>query len=221
MTKILIVDDDKDILKVLEANLKFENYEVITAENGFEAYEKARKENPDLIILDLNLPDIDGIQVCHKLREVEVDIPIIMLTARDSVSDKILGLECGADDYIVKPFNFLELHARIKSCLRRVKRDDKYKELKFKSLTIIPERQEIKYNGQKINLTKTEYNLFMFLFKNVGKICTRRDIKRELWKDKDIYDWSRTIDIHINHLRKKLPEDVKIKTIKGTGYILE
>ncbi len=221
MTKILIVDDDKDILKVLEANLKFENYEVITAENGFEAYEKAKIENPDLIILDLNLPDIDGIQVCQKLREGDVDIPIIMLTARDSVSDKILGLECGADDYIVKPFNFLELHARIKSCLRRAKRGVNNKILKFKSLTICPDRQEIKHNGEKINFTKTEYNLFMFLFKNVGKICTRRDIKRELWKDKEIYDWSRTIDIHINHLRKKLPEDIKIKTIKGSGYILE
>ncbi len=221
MHKILIVDDDQDILKVLQANLNFEGYNVILAQNGIEAYQKAIEENPDLIILDLNLPDIDGIQICHKLREKNIEIPIIMLTARDSMSDKILGLECGADDYIVKPFNFLELNARIKSCLRRYKKFYDKNEIKFKSITIYPEKFEIYYNDKKIELTKTEYNLFMFFYKNLGKICSRRDIKKELWKNKEIYDWSRTIDIHVNKLRKKLPEDIKIKTVSGVGYILE
>lgn len=219
MTKILIVDDDKDILRVLEANLTFENYDVVTAENGIEAYEKVKKENPDLIILDLNLPDVDGIQICHKLREDNFNLPIIMLTARDSISDKILGLECGADDYIVKPFNFLELNARIKSCLRRWQITGKV--ISYKSLRIYPDKFEVYHNDKKIDFTKTEYNLFIFLFKNRGKICSRKDIKKAIWKNKDIYDWSRTIDIHINHLRKKLPPDITIKTVTGVGYILE
>jgi len=220
LTKIVIVDDDKDILRVLEANLTFEKYNVITAECGVDAYEKIKENNPDIVILDLNLPDVDGIQVCVKLRENGIDVPIIMLTARDSVSDKILGLECGADDYIVKPFNFLELNARIKSCLRRVKGENQ-KKLSYKSLKIFPEKNEIISDNKKIEFTKTEYNLFMFLFKNRGKICSRKDIKDALWKEKDIYGWSRTIDIHIAHIRKKLPQEIEIKAVPGTGYMFE
>ncbi len=222
-TKILIVDDDRDILKVISANLKLEGYNVITAENGLEAYNLIKKEMPDLIILDLNLPDIDGVQLCTKLRKEEVNVPLIMLTARDSISDRVLGLECGADDYIVKPFNFLELSARIKSCLRRYRREpkDKKRIIEYKIIKIFPEKREVYANNQKIDLTKTEYDLFLFLIKNKGRVCSRKEIKKTLWKDKDIYDWSRTIDVHINHLRKKLPENIVITTVSGIGYILE
>ena len=221
--KILIVDDDRDILKVISANLKLEGYNVITAENGLDAYNLIKKESPDLIILDLNLPDIDGVQLCTKLRKEEVNVPLIMLTARDSISDRVLGLECGADDYMVKPFNFLELSARIKSCLRRYRREpkDKKRIIEYKIIKILPEKREVYANNQKIDLTKTEYDLFLFLIKNKGRVCSRKEIKKTLWKDKDIYDWSRTIDVHINHLRKKLPDNIVITTVSGIGYILE
>ena len=224
MIKILIVDDDKDLVKVLKANLLFENYDVITAENGFEANKAIKETNPDLILLDLNLPDVDGIQICHKLRENNNDIPVIMLSARDSVSDKILGLECGADDYIVKPFNFLELNARIKGCLRRCKpknNEMNKKIIKYGNLRIYPEKHEIYYGDEKIDFTKTEYKLFLYLFENRDRICSRKEIRRTLWKDKEIYNWSRTIDIHINHIRKKLSDDMLIKTVQGIGYIFE
>jgi len=176
MIKILLVDDDKDILKVLKANLTFENYTVVTAESGSEAYEKITTYTPEIIILDLNLPDIDGIQLCKRLRSEDINIPIIMLTARDSLSDKILGLECGADDYIIKPFNFLELNARIKNCIRRLKEiniNANTELLKYKSLTINLEKHEILQNDRKIELTKTEYNLFIYLFQNRTKVSHR------------------------------------------------
>ncbi len=224
MIKILLVDDDKDILKVLKANLTFENYTVVTAESGSEAYEKITTYTPEIIILDLNLPDIDGIQLCKRLRSEDINIPIIMLTARDSLSDKILGLECGADDYIIKPFNFLELNARIKNCIRRLKEiniNANTELLKYKSLTINLEKHEILQNDRKIELTKTEYNLFIYLFQNRTKVSHRKEIIDILWKDKDIYNWSRTVDIHITHLRKKLPDDITIKTVAGFGFVLE
>jgi DNA-binding response OmpR family regulator len=222
---ILVIDDDTDILKVISANLKLEGYDVITAETGLEAYDLISGANPDIIILDLNLPDIDGIQLCNKIRKENMDIPVIMLTARDAVSDKVLGLECGADDYIVKPFNFLELSARIKSCLRRYNfKDNKLNSkdvVNIKSLTIYPQKREAYINNEKINLTRTEFNLLMFLIENSDRICSRNEIKENLWKGKDIYNWSRTIDVHINHLRKKLKNHVVIESAPGIGYILK
>ena len=222
---ILVIDDDTDILKVISANLKLEGYDVITAETGLEAYDLISGANPDIIILDLNLPDIDGIQLCNKIRKENMDIPVIMLTARDAVSDKVLGLECGADDYIVKPFNFLELSARIKSCLRRYNfKDNKLNSkdvVNIKSLTIYPQKREAYINNEKINLTRTEFNFLMFLIENREKICSRNEIKENLWKGKDIYNWSRTIDVHINHLRKKLKNHIIIESAPGIGYILK
>lgn len=217
---ILIVDDDRDIIKVLSANLKLEGYNIITAEDGLSAYNISVENMPDLIILDLGLPDIDGIQVCKKLRKVEINIPIIMLTARDTVSDKVLGLECGADDYIVKPFNFLELSARIKSCLRRYKKKSP-SILKVKDIEIDINKRAVLLKGRNVNLTKTEYELLLFLLKNKNKVCSRREIKNNLWKNKEIYNWSRTIDVHINHLRKKLGKDLNLETVAGVGYIFK
>ena len=217
---ILIVDDDRDIIKVLSANLKLEGYNIITAEDGLSAYNISIENMPDLIILDLGLPDIDGIQVCKKLRKIEINIPIIMLTARDTVSDKVLGLECGADDYIVKPFNFLELSARIKSCLRRYKKKSP-SILNVKDIEIDINKRAVLLKGRNVNLTKTEYELLLFLLKNKNKVCSRREIKNNLWKNKEIYNWSRTIDVHINHLRKKLGKDLNLETVAGVGYIFK
>ncbi len=223
MIKILVVDDDSDILKVLSANLKLEGYNVVTAENGIDAYNLSMEDPPDLMILDLSLPDFDGIQLCRKLRKENNDVPIIILTARDSVSDKVLGLECGADDYIVKPFNFLELNARIKSCLRRYDTNsnlEKKESIKFGSIKIYPEKREVFTEDKKIILTKTEFNLLLFFVNNRGKVISRKYIKNNIWKDKDIYNWSRTIDVHVNHLRKKLGQYLNIETVAGVGYIL-
>ncbi len=220
---VLIIDDDEDILKVISANLKLEGYDILAAQTGSEAYDLILREGPDIIILDLNLPDIDGIQLCNKIRKENINIPIIMLTARDTVSDKVLGLECGADDYVVKPFNFLELSARIKSCLRRYnnKCSIGLNVIKLNNLSIYPEKREVFINNQKINLTKTEFNLLLFLVENFGMVCSRKDIKKNLWKEKDIYNWSRTIDVHINHLRKKLGNNILIEAVSGVGYIIK
>ena len=217
---ILIVDDDRDILKVLTANLKLEGYNIITANDGLSAYNLSRENFPDLIILDLGLPDIDGIQVCKKLRKADINIPIIMLTARDTVSDKVLGLDCGADDYIVKPFNFLELSARIKSCLRRYKKESP-SVMNGEDIKIDINKRAVFLKDRKIHLTKTEFELLLFLFQNKEKVCSRKEIKQNLWKNKEIYNWSRTIDVHINHLRKKLGKDINIETVAGIGYIFK
>ena len=222
---ILVIDDDTDILKVISANLKLEGYDVITAETGLEAYDLISGAGPDIVILDLNLPDIDGIQLCNKIRKENIDIPVIMLTARDTISDKVLGLECGADDYIVKPFNFLELSARIKSCIRRYNRRSSEKSLenriKINSIKIYPDKREVYIENEKIKLTRTEFNLLLFLINNKNKVCSRKEIKENLWTNKDIYNWSRTIDVHINHLRKKLKNQIIIEAAPGIGYILK
>ncbi len=221
---VLIIDDDEDILKVISANLKLEGYDIITAQTGVDAYDLISGAEPDIIILDLNLPDMDGIQLCNKIRKENIDIPVIMLTARDTVSDKVLGLECGADDYIVKPFNFLELAARIKSCLRRYSDSNigKKGKITLDRVTIYPEKREVYIDDVvPVNLTRTEYNLLLFLINNRNKVCSRKEIKNNLWKEKDIYNWSRTIDVHINHLRKKLGDFINIETISGIGYILK
>ncbi len=222
---ILVIDDDTDILKVISANLKLEGYDVITAETGLEAYDLISGAGPDIVILDLNLPDIDGIQLCNKIRKENIDIPVIMLTARDTISDKVLGLECGADDYIVKPFNFLELSARIKSCIRRYNRRSREKNFEniihFNSVKIYPDKREVYIENEKIKLTRTEFNLLLFLINNKNKVCSRKEIKENLWTNKDIYNWSRTIDVHINHLRKKLKNQIIIEAAPGIGYILK
>jgi len=219
---LLIVDDDPDILRVLKANLELNDFSVMTAESCNTAKRLFREKRPDLIILDLMLPDGDGIDLCRDLRKTHPEIPVIMLTARDKLSDKVIGLESGADDYIVKPFETLELIARIKACLRRTKSAQKEEILKIGNLIIDYKRREVKKNGSLIELTPKQYDLLVFLAENRDRVVTRKELKNQLWKEDKLYSWSRVIDVHIMHLRQKIEDNPSepeyIITVPGVGY---
>jgi two-component system alkaline phosphatase synthesis response regulator PhoP/OmpR family response regulator RpaB len=209
---------------VLKGNLRLAGYEVITAETAQEALQSFRRHPVDLMILDLTLPDLDGLEICCHVREMDEEIPIIMLTARDSLTDKVMGFDCGADDYIVKPFEFLELKARIKTCLRRwEKRHEKVKtRLEEGPLVIDPVTREARFEGRPVHLTKREFDLLYYLVSHAGQVLSRDDIRHALWGKRRLYSWSRTIDVHIQHLRLKLEKDPKnpsfIQTVPGVGY---
>ena len=223
---ILLVDDDPDILMVLRGNLELSGYKVITAGSAKEALMACQRDEPDLVVLDLVLPDMDGIQVCCRIREMDESLPIIMLTARDGVTDKVLGFECGADDYVVKPFDFLELQARIKVCLRRQeKRGEKLPQrLETGPLVIDRSTYRVWRDGNPVELTKKEFDLLYFLAAHPDQVMSREEIRHALWGKRQLYTWSRTIDVHIQHLRQKLEQDPKnpalILTVPGVGYRL-
>lgn len=222
--RILVVDDDEDILMVLKDNLELDGYDVLTAESGKKALEALETNGADLVVLDLKLPDLDGIQVCRNIRR-NSRVPIIMLTARDRLSDKVLGLESGADDYIVKPFDYLELAARIAACLRRSGSPRTNEDLlTVRELTIDPNRRQILKNNEPINCTSTEFNLLHLLARNAGRPLTRAQIRDAVWSDGDLYHDSRAIDVHIQHLRSKIEDAPSnpsyLITIPGTGYML-
>ena len=218
------MDDDADILTILKDNLELDGYVVQTASSGADAIRNAEKDGIDLIILDLKLPDLDGIQVCRAIRTHSA-VPIIMLTARDGVSDKVLGLESGADDYIVKPFDYLELAARINARLRRRNVFQPITApLKAGDLVLNPANRDVLMNGTKLDLTKKEFDILNLLFQYAGNVVDRETIRKSLWPNQSIYKWSRTIDVHIQHLRAKLeanPENpLYIVTVQGVGYKL-
>lgn len=218
---ILIVDDDPDILKVLKANLELHNFDVVTAETCSSAKNLFDKK-PDLLILDIMLPDGDGLRMCQEIRKSRPDLPVIMLTAKDKLSDKVIGLESGADDYIVKPFETLELVARIRACLRRAKPKEEEEEIKIGDLIIDLKRRKVEKSGKTIELTPKEYDILSYLAENRDRVISRQELKEQLWKSNKIYSWSRVIDVHIMHLREKIEDDPTepsyILTIPGTGY---
>ena len=221
---ILVVDDDPDILTIIRDNLELDGYTVYTAQGGKEAIAIFKASAIDLIVLDLMLPDMDGIQVCRTTRTFS-HVPIIMLTAKDTVSDKVLGLESGADDYLVKPFEYLELAARIKARLRRSQAYRSEKTLyRVRDLELIPERREAEIKGKKIPLTKKEFDILSLLFKYADRVLDRETIKAEVWPGQQLYKWSRTLDVHILRLRTKLEENPDqpeyIVTVPGVGYML-
>lgn len=225
MSRILVVDDEKTIVDIVKFNLIKEGYEVLTAYDGEEAIKVALNEYPDLILLDIMLPKIDGFVVCKRIRE-KMTTPILMLTAREETDDKVLGLELGADDYINKPFVTKELMARIKANLRRVdllnnSNVTKSKLLKINDITIDEDRYEVKKNGEIINLTNREYELLLFLAKTPEKAFTREDLLRKVWGYEYLGDL-RTVDVTISRLREKIEtnrDNVKyILTKRGVGY---
>jgi len=222
--QILLVDDDPDILRILRDNLELDGYRVRTAMTGREALQLFGSTGPDLLILDLSLPDIDGIQVCRSIRE-KSPTPIIMLTARDRVPDKVLGLETGADDYVVKPFDYLELSARVRACLRRRPIPVYANEvLEIGDLKIDVDRNTVWKAREKISLTQRQFRLLLLLARNAGKVLERKAIRLALWPEGELYKESRTIDVHIQHLRSKLEDKPGkpeyIKTVQGVGYML-
>jgi DNA-binding response OmpR family regulator len=221
---ILVVDDDPDILMILKDNLELDGYEISIATSGKEALRLFEEEAPRLIILDLTLPDVDGIQVCRRIRD-KSDVPIIMLTARDRVSDKVLGLESGADDYVSKPFDYLELAARIKACLRRRSSVlDSVETVELGRLKIDPATHRAMKDGAVVPLTRRQFNLLLLLARNRGRALSRTIIRHNLWPDGEISSDSRTIDVHVRHLRSKIEDDPAnpafILTVPGVGYML-
>lgn len=218
---ILIIDDDKDIVQTLKSNLKLDGYEVLFAYLGREGIDLAKKKRPDLILLDLNLPDVDGVVVCDVLRKT-LDTPIIMLTARDSLSDKVLGLKTGADDYIVKPFEHLELSARITAIFNRIDRSMLREKEKFDDLEINHKTRQVTIKGQAVKLTNTEFQLLELFIAHPNKSLSRDFIEKQIWWDSKLYSQSRALDVHIQRLRKKIepnPETPSmIVTVSGVGY---
>ncbi|HOA36252.1 MAG TPA: response regulator transcription factor [Bacillota bacterium] len=220
--KVLLVDDEKTLVKALKFNLEKEGFLVEEAYNGEEALEKAFKVNPDIIILDLMLPGLDGFEVCREIRKKE-EIPIIMLTAKGEDIDKVLGLELGADDYITKPFNPRELVARMKAILRRsAARDDGLrKQIQIGALQIDLLQHRVRLGEREIDLTAKEFALLSFLASNAGRVYSREQLLEQIW-GYDYYGDARTVDVHIRHLREKIEEDPSkpqlILTVWGTGY---
>lgn len=217
----LIVDDDVKLIQLLKTYFNKEGFRTYTACDGLDALKEARERKPDIIVLDLMLPSIDGWEVCRKIRR-ESDVPIIMLTARDEESDRLVGLEIGADDYVTKPFSPKEVVARVKAILRRTNKDMIRKgPLKAGGLTIDFERHEVTNGDQLIELTPTEFKLLEVLASNVGKVFTRLQIVEQT-QGYTFEGYERTIDAHIKNLRRKLEPNPKkptyIQTVYGIGY---
>lgn len=221
---ILIVDDEKPIVDILKLNLLKSGYRVIDAYDGEEAIRKTMDFSPDLILLDVMLPKIDGFGVCRKIRE-KSSVPIIMLTAREEEVDKVLGLELGADDYITKPFSLRELLARVKANLRRINAAAEEKKaterITYLDLTIVPERYEVTKNDTPLELTYREFELLKFLATHRGKIFSRESLLNKVW-DYEFYGDVRTVDVTVRRLREKIednPSEPKyIMTKRGVGY---
>jgi two-component system phosphate regulon response regulator PhoB/two-component system alkaline phosphatase synthesis response regulator PhoP len=223
--KIAVVDDEEDILSLVQHILEKNGFSTVGFENGKSLYMYLEKNKVDLIILDLMLPDIDGLEICKYVRNHESyqHIPVIMLTAKDQELDKVLGLELGADDYITKPFSPRELVARVKSVLRRSGRTQPVRKVIHigEHVEIDEETVTVTVKGEKIPLTATEFKILVLLAKKPGKVYTREDMLEYLWGN-DKYVIDRTIDVHIRHIRKKLGQYGSIiKSIKGMGYKLE
>ena len=228
--KILVVDDEKPISDIVKFNLSKEGYDVVTAYDGEEALAKVNEENPDLILLDLMLPKIDGLEVARQVRK-DHDTPIIMLTAKDSEIDKVLGLEMGADDYVTKPFSNRELVARVKANLWRSgasmqqqEQDDDNKELTVGDLTIHPDAYTVTKRGDKIELTHREFELLHYLAQHLGQVMTREHLLQTVW-GYDYFGDVRTVDVTVRRLREKIEDNAShpewLITRRGVGYYLK
>ena len=222
-TRIMVVDDDSNICELLRLYLEKEGYEAIIAENGARALALFEKEQPDLILLDVMMPELDGWQVCRELRK-QSEVPIIMLTAKGEVFDKVLGLELGADDYVVKPFETKEVMARIKAVLRRSGAGQKkLRELRYDKLTINMETFEMRVDGKVVDTPPKEMELIYHLASNPNRVYTRDQLLDEVWGF-EYYGDSRTVDVHVKRLREKLDgvsEQWTLKTVWSVGYKFE
>lgn len=228
MTNILICDDDKDIVDAIKIYLSQEGYNILTAYNGLEALEVIKNNTVHLLIIDIMMPKMDGIHATLKIRETN-SMPIIFLSAKSEDTDKILGLNMGADDYITKPFNPLELIARVKSALRRytqlgnlnVEDNSLYKS---GGLLINDETKEVSVDGENVKLTPIEYNILLLLLKNQGKVFSNDQIYENIWNE-EAYGADNTVAVHIRHIREKIeinPKDPKyLKVVWGVGYKIE
>ncbi|WP_024614055.1 response regulator transcription factor [Clostridium sp. Ade.TY] len=221
MQRILIVEDEENMVSFIQMELKYEGYDVDVANDGRKAVELALKNNYDLILLDLMLPGINGLEVCRRIRK-EKDTPIIMLTARDSVMDKVTGLQNGADDYVSKPFAIEELLARMEVIFRRMKSKDANNELKFKDITLDIEGRIVKKDNNIIELTNTEFQLLLTLIRNKNKVLTRDILLDNVWGYNSEAE-TNIVDVYVRYIRNKLDKDDKekyIQTVRGVGYVM-
>lgn len=222
--KVLIVDDDNNIVDLIRMYMEKEGFTAVTANNGVKAVELFKSEAPSIVILDVMMPEMDGWQVCREIRRVS-NIPIIMLTAKGETFDKVLGLELGADDYMVKPFETKELIARVKAVLRRseTKETTAEKEIVFPGLMVNLSNYEMKINGEIVEIPPKELELLYFLASNPNRVFTREQLLEEVWGF-DYFGDSRTVDVHIKRLREKLEgveANWQLKTVWGVGYKFE
>ncbi|ANX13173.1 DNA-binding response regulator [Fictibacillus arsenicus] len=231
--KLLVVEDEISISTLLQFNLEQAGFQVVTAMDGKNGLEKAESEIPDLIILDLMLPEMDGLEVCKELRSKKLNIPILMLTAKDDEFDKVLGLELGADDYMTKPFSPREVVARVKAILRRTAaaepgaekhKKDEVEHLQIGEVDIYPENYEAYFKEKALELTPKEFELLVYLARHKGRVLSREQLLSAVWNYDFVGD-TRIVDVHISHLREKIEMNTRkpiyIKTIRGLGYKLE
>lgn len=225
--KVLVVEDEDTLLFTLSHNLRREGYEVLTAQRGDDGLRLAREKHPDLILLDLMLPGVDGIQVCRLLRR-DSTVPILMLTALGGESDRVAGLDTGADDYITKPFGMRELMARVRAHLRRAnvggEEAVQVPAIHSGDLHIDSSRREVRRDGHLIRLKPKEFDLLSFFAQNPGRVFSREQILEDVW-ERDFDGGARTVDVHVRWLRQKIEADpanpVRIRTIRGSGYLFE
>lgn len=224
--RILVVDDEPHIVELVRYNLAQEGFEVSVAYDGHEAIEKAKQESPDLVILDLMLPYVDGLEVCRHIRK-ESSVPILMLTAKDGEQERVVGLELGADDYVTKPFSPRELVARVRAILRRTVREAQRpaaKPVAVGGLVLDPTTHEVRLNGRPIELTAKEFDLLQLLLSHPNRVFTRDFLLEHIW-GYDYFGGTRTVDMHISRLREKIEDDPNtptyVMTVRGVGYKLK
>lgn len=223
MDKVLIIDDDPKLLKMLKRTLSYEGLEVITASNGLEALPLVSSELPQLIVLDWLMPKMDGLSFLEKLRESDNKTMILMLTARDAVENRVLGLESGADDYLVKPFAPSELVARVHAMLRRVEKELKNQPVVYGGISLNPTTREVLVNKEPVDLTVTEFDLLHLLLRHPRQVLERHQILNEVW-GYDFFGNDNVLEVYIGYLRKKLKKgnlDNLIQTIRGVGYVIK
>lgn len=225
---MLVVEDEETLLFTLAHNLKREGYKVITANRGDDGLRIAREKTPDLILLDVMLPGMDGIQVCRALRR-DSDVPIIMLTALGGEGDRVVGLDTGADDYIPKPFGMRELMARVRALLRRTMPKNPVEEenvevIRSGDLELDQERHEVRRDGNVLRMKPKEFELLLFFMQHPGRVFSREQILDEVWGF-DFYGGPRTVDVHVRWLRQKIEPDAanptRIRTVRGSGYLFD
>lgn len=214
---ILLVEDEKSIARFVELELKHEGYDVTVCYDGRSGLEAALEKEFDVLLLDVMLPELNGIEVCRRVR-AQSSVPILLITARDAVMDRVAGLDAGADDYIVKPFAIEELLARIRSALRRTTIDDAHDTLAIKNIELDETAYTATVNGEALNLTKTEFDLLHLLMRSKNKVCTREIILENVWGYNTDVE-TNVVDVYIRHLRAKLPAET-IETVRGVGYVI-